>query len=760
MIPIAKPFIGEEEKRELTDSVDANWITGGKKVKSFEQKIATLQGTKYGVACTNGTSALYMALKALGIGYGDEVIVPDFTFVASANAVTWTGAKPIFVDVREDTMNLDYDLIEQYLSRKTKAIIPVHIYGQCCSMGEIMTIARKYNLFVVEDAAQAVGVSYKGVMAGSFGDINCLSFYADKTLTCLTGDTRIITKIHKIGRGGSVSKQIKDLKIGDTVVSYDEKTSEKILDKVTEVYHHIVPKIKVVTTSNANRLKITGNHPVYVVNKGWIPVDDLAIGDTLIQYKYYGLGLRLNGLKEEGIPLEQRWDKERVNKWRVTHIERLKNLHKDPNSNYALMDGTTKQLRNERISKSNKRLFTTEYGKELKEQARRRLRITRSQPGFQEKQAEESRKANRNMSQETKDGRRTKCIANWQNPEYRKRVTEASNKARSTPEYLKAYAEGLLKKPNKSEQKLQKIIEEVCPDYKYNGDYKLGVSIGYYIPDFVNVNGKKKVIDLFGDRWHKPEEVEVRKGKMATLGWQCLVVWEHELKDIDAVKQKIQTFHYNPNIELVTVTKIDEIVKETDVYNIQTEINHNYFAYGILVHNCGEGGMCLTNNEDYLKRLTALNNQGRQGRGWYVHEQVGYNFRMTDLAAGIGLAQLTKLDYIIAQKKHIEKRYRELLQGVVGLPVIDADGFSVPFRVNIFVDNPEGLMAHLAEKGVASMRFFYPLHRQPCYPNYDDGEFLVSDYLYEHGLSLPSWVGLTDEQIEYICQMIKEDALK
>ena len=358
VIPIAKPYIGEEEKWELINSVDANWITGGKKVKSFETQIARLQGVKYGVACTNGTSALYMALKALGIGDGDEVIVPDFTFVASANAVTWTGAKPIFVDVREDTMNLDYELIDQYLSRKTKAIMPVHIYGQCCDMVKIQTIAAQHNLYVVEDAAQAVGVSHKEVMAGSFGDINCLSFYADKTLTT------------------------------------------------------------------------------------------------------------------------------------------------------------------------------------------------------------------------------------------------------------------------------------------------------------------------------------------------------------------------------------------------------------------GEGGMCLTNNEHYYKTLTALNNQGRQGRGWYIHEQIGYNFRMTDLQAGIGLAQLGKLDYIIEQKKHIEKLYRLLLDGVVSLPKIDDNGRSVPFRVNILVDDPQGLMEYLKEKGVASMRFFYPLHRQPCYPNCADDEYPNSDWLYEHGLSLPSWVGLTDEQVEYIAMCVKAHEIK
>lgn len=183
IIPNIEPWLGKEEIKELAESIKAQWISGGPKLKEFQEKIAKLCQVKHAIGVCNGTQALYVGLKALGIGEGDEVIVPDFTFIASANVVVWAGAKPVFVDVDKRTFNIDPAKIENAVTKKTKAIMPVHIYGQAANMPQIMKIAKKHNLLVIEDAAQGIGVSYEGKPVGSFGDVSCLSFYADKILT-------------------------------------------------------------------------------------------------------------------------------------------------------------------------------------------------------------------------------------------------------------------------------------------------------------------------------------------------------------------------------------------------------------------------------------------------------------------------------------------------------------------------------------------------------------------------------------------------
>ena len=183
MIPLFEPWLGEEELNQIKEVIESKWIAEGPKVREFEEKVASICEVKYAVAVSNGTTALYVGLKALGIGEGDEVVVPDLTFIASANAVKLTGATPVFVDVDEKTLNIEPEATEKAVTERTKAIMPVHLYGQAADMDEVMRIAEKHSLYVIEDAAEAIGVKFNGKPVGGFGNVNCLSFYADKTIT-------------------------------------------------------------------------------------------------------------------------------------------------------------------------------------------------------------------------------------------------------------------------------------------------------------------------------------------------------------------------------------------------------------------------------------------------------------------------------------------------------------------------------------------------------------------------------------------------
>lgn len=196
LIPVAEPVIGKEEERLVLDGLRSGWVSSiGKYIQKFEKEFAIFCNTKYAITVSNGTSALHLSLLASGIGPGDEVIVPSFTFVATANAVTYTGAKPIFVDSEEETWNIDHEKIKEKINRNTRAIIPVHIYGHPANMGPILSIARKYNLLVIEDAAEAHGALYKEKKVGSFGDSACFSFFGNKIIT--TGEGGMITTNNK-----------------------------------------------------------------------------------------------------------------------------------------------------------------------------------------------------------------------------------------------------------------------------------------------------------------------------------------------------------------------------------------------------------------------------------------------------------------------------------------------------------------------------------------------------------------------------------
>ncbi len=187
---VAKPCLKGNELGYVTDAVKREWISSqGNYVKKFEEEFAKWNNVSWGVACSSGTAALTLALRALGIGKGDEVIVPEFTMVASAWAVSYIGAVPVFVDCKDD-LNINENLIEEKITERTKAIMPVHVYGRRCNMEEIMKIAYEYNLFVVEDSAEAHGVK-------PVGDIACFSLYANKIISsgeggiCVTNNERL-----------------------------------------------------------------------------------------------------------------------------------------------------------------------------------------------------------------------------------------------------------------------------------------------------------------------------------------------------------------------------------------------------------------------------------------------------------------------------------------------------------------------------------------------------------------------------------------
>ncbi len=183
-IPVNEPLLNGNEKKYLCECIDTGWISSeGPFVKQFEEKMSAAAGRKYGIAVSNGTAALEVAMQAIGIGKDDEVIMPTFTIISCAMAVTKLGAKPVLVDSNIDTWNMQIDEIENKITPKTKAILMVHLYGLPAEINHVLELARKYNLKVIEDAAEMHGQTYYGKPCGSFGDISTFSFYPNKHIT-------------------------------------------------------------------------------------------------------------------------------------------------------------------------------------------------------------------------------------------------------------------------------------------------------------------------------------------------------------------------------------------------------------------------------------------------------------------------------------------------------------------------------------------------------------------------------------------------
>jgi dTDP-4-amino-4,6-dideoxygalactose transaminase len=254
--------IQDEVEKAVIDVLRSGWYVLGPNVQAFEKEAAEFLNTKHAIGCANGSDALYIALLALDIKPEDEVIVPAFTYVATAEAVTQIGATPVFADIDLETFNIDPQDIEKKITDKTKAIIVVHLYGQACQMDEIMTLARKHNLKVIEDTAQAFGTMYKDQSAGCVADIGTYSFYPTKNLSC-AGDGGMMTT-----NSDELNERLRKIRAHGSSVRYyhDELGVNSRLDEVQAAILRI--KLKHIASWNARRGELAG-----IYNKAFSELD-------------------------------------------------------------------------------------------------------------------------------------------------------------------------------------------------------------------------------------------------------------------------------------------------------------------------------------------------------------------------------------------------------------------------------------------------------------------------------------------------------
>ncbi len=276
--------INKQIKTEIMETFesffDSNFYVLGDRTSTFEKEYAAFNQVNHCIGVSNGLDALHLSLKSLGIGSGDEVIVPSNTFIASVLAISFVGATPVFVEPRYDTFNIDVSRIEEAISPRTKAIMPVHLYGQCCEMTTIMEIAQKYNLWVIEDNAQAQGASFNNRLTGSFGDINATSFYPAKNLGAL-GDAGAITTNNL-----ELSNKVKMLRnYGSAIKYYNEVPGfNNRIDEVQAAFLSV--KLRFLNQWNEERRHIAGVYHDSLVGIEGLELPSVVSGATSVYHLY------------------------------------------------------------------------------------------------------------------------------------------------------------------------------------------------------------------------------------------------------------------------------------------------------------------------------------------------------------------------------------------------------------------------------------------------------------------------------------------
>ena len=276
------PEITKEDKKAVLDALNYSLLTDGPKLRQFESTFAKFTGSKYAIGVSNATSALHLSIKANGIKKGDEVIVPDMTFVATANAVVQAGATPIFADVEEETMNISIDSIKKKITSKTKAIIPVHFAGKICDIVTISKFAKKNNLALIEDCAHAIGTQYKKKHVGNFGNAGCFSFYPTKNITTIEGgmiitNSKKIAKYVMLARNHGLSKTLGQRYTNGKPWDYDviESGFNYRLDEIRSALG--LSQLKRIKKINAERKKIFEYYNIKLKSiKGIVTPDSLS----------------------------------------------------------------------------------------------------------------------------------------------------------------------------------------------------------------------------------------------------------------------------------------------------------------------------------------------------------------------------------------------------------------------------------------------------------------------------------------------------
>ena len=829
-IPVSRPTLGPEDAEMVAQCVKEGWVSGiSPYVERFEEEFARFCGCKYGVACNSGTTALHLALAALRVGPRDEVIIPTFTMIATPNAVAYTGATPVLVDSEPGTWNIDVSAVESKITSRTKAIIPVHTYGHPVDMDPLNEIARKHGLKVIEDAAEAHGAEYRGKRAGSLGDAGCFSFYANKIITSIPGDEKVVVltpertvQILPIG-----SFEEKDWR-GYSCLAFDKDFKMAFRPITGFLAHPCNEEVLAVTLQGGKRVTVTKSHSLFTLRDGQVrqvKAGSLKQGDFVVcpkrvsawnpPYQRIDLVAPLRGLLHRFGIYRAGEPRARDGHWRYGHMTRPERdeLNRERAADAVLrpdlyeirgnsfrskpvleMDESLAEFLGYFIAEGSFGTDGVEFtfgfsemalAERVRDLAKRTLWVdSRIYAG--------SSKITVSLGGKGLSFILEHVVGTGRGAAGKNVPPSVLSSPRSVQlAFLNAYLAGDGHKKSDRRNPLYDETAKTVSRSLAEGlqficlvndiPFTLGLERGHerelkisgvkkrtskvkdaYVFRIVRTNNGHTIYDRIPVKEGQIHYHDV--GQMRNFRTLKRTVLRHNLLTLTRNERLLSLA--NSDISFIEVQRVEAVPFSGSVYDFEVAGYENFVGgWGMIsLHNTGEGGMLVTNDEEIAERGRWLRAHafGRGGKHFY-HEELGFGYRLSGLQAALGLAQMKRIDSFVEARRRNARLYNSLLGPLgrkVTLPPEAKWAKNVYWMYSILVEDSfrlsrKELMERLEEDGVETRTFFYPVHVQPIYRKLGASRsFPAADLLSARGMNLPSGNDLKEDEITYVCEKI------
>jgi perosamine synthetase len=774
-IPFFVPSIGKEEIREVTKVMKSGWITSGQITGIFEEKFRQYIGCKYTAAVNSGTAALHLSLDAIGLQPGDEVITSPMTFAATGEVILYFHAKPVFVDCRRDTFNIDEKLIEEKITRRTKAIMPVHFAGQPCRMDTIRELSRKYKLKIVADAAHAIPAKFKGGAIGTLSDLTAFSFYANKNIT--TGEGGMVAS-----NNAEYIKRVRMMRLHgisqDAWKRYQRGASWQykihfpgFKYNLTDIAAAIgIEQLKKCDQLYARRLQVINE---YLERLKHLEEIKLPLQDPEVQHAWHLFVIQLE-----------------LEKLRIDRAELVKMMHQ----------------RNIGVSVHFIALHLHPYYRD----------------SFHYKPEDFPHAfflSNRVVSLPVYPSlaphdidRVIKAVTDIIHKS-RKEITFCRSKHKSIPlsnpditELERTYVNNVLQTPYLSLGPKQHEFEQKAAEYldaKHTVAVNSGTSALHLALRAFNLQEGDEVITtpfsfissascLLYERI-KPVFIDVEKTyynidteKIEQFLQQTSNEARSRIKAILAVDVFGHPANWNELRRIAKAYKLLLIEDSSEALGSEYKLNRDKRSNGTWRQagtlgdigiisfypnkqiTTGEGGLIVTNNKQIASTCSSIKNQGRKVdvNTEYPFVRLGYNYRMSDINCALGIAQFERLSEILVRRRTVAEYYTKMLKGIKALnapcvaPDVKLSWFVYVVRLadHYTQKGRDIIIKKMAHKGIACGNYFPPIHLQPFYREmfgFKPGDFPITEHIAERTIALPFYNNLQFSDIEYIVSSLK-----
>lgn len=804
IIPYGHQWIDEKDIKEVVKVLKSDWLTQGPKVETFEKAVAKYCGAKYGVAVSSGTAGLHSAFVAAGINTGDEIITTPLTFAATANTMVFCQAKPIFVDVEADTLNINPEFVEGLITKKTKAIVPVDFAGHPAEYDKILKIAKKHNLLVIEDACHALGAEYKNKKIGSLADMTVLSFHPVKHITSVTYDTPVLIKIDGITKLVRIG-QLMDFMIN----SYWEPDGYECLafnrngkiswQKVKAfIKHDTHTEILKINLEKGREVEITKSHSVFTIKNNKVKEilgRNLKIGDYLIVPRKLPIPNSLiqeidvlNYIKRDNIKYNQKKIILKSNKQgggggkpinrKIKINEELCKL-----LGYFVAEGSYNLDKiggglRFTFGLHEKNTFVKEVKKIFRSiwpnfrvniiQDKKNHKCTVLCGGLLHSDLFKNIACGKNVYDkgipdiiwETNDKNKLSFIEGLINGDGHERIINGS-RSRKLKVASENLANGLhyllltlgiqsrLEKEKYYSKKGKLCYSYVCEILGF--DKQITAKENSIPVEFLSLNNKSS--------WHQKNRIRHKK----SISIKTLKSWLNN-QEINCPKFLLE------DIAVLKIKKIGKRILHDFVYDFEVKGLQNFIGgYGaICLHNTGEGGMALTNNKDFYEKLKVFRHHGiikkpQKGKWYYEIENPGFNYRLTDFQCALGLSQLKKIDKFIKRRREIVEKYNKAFSKIKEIIIPIEKEYARSswhiYPVQLKTGDRRKVFDALQKQGIGCQVHYMPLHLHPFYRNkfgYKRGDFPEAEKYYERAITLPLFPKMTEKDIGKVIKIFKK----